>query len=538
MEKTPPGKTASFDTMLDEANRLYARNLDAALACLNHILALPESSQASRLRQALQLRGQVLTAQGRFLPAMEDLVRAQQIAAQADDCQGEAILLCLIGNIYILQGLYPDAMTIQLDACQTLETQGDSMWLARAYNSLGFSYHFLDQPEKAVTYLNRSIQMARELGETLIETLALDSLAHTKLAQGHKQEALVLIQRSILLLRRLGHEEYLAEYLVTLAQAEDSTGSDGSTSLAEALTIARRLHLPRHEAQALFSMGVRLMEKGASHRAQTQLEAALALAEKIGAARLAYLTCFQLSALMEGQGQYQAALTYYQSFHQKKEALLGEAAARRLQYLEIRHRIANVEQEKQNALLHNQRLEKEVKQRILLQKQAEKQARIDPLTGLFNRRHFRQCAEAQWQEAVHQGTPLSMVLFDADHFKRINDTWGHAVGDLALQAISLNLMDTARHEDLFGRYGGEEFIMLMPQTDAEQAASATQRMLLQVERHGLVHGETTIPLTLSAGIACMRPGQITSLDELIHAADQALYVAKNRGRNQLGRAPE
>lgn len=528
----PADRFKDFNAKLDEAQMHYAINLGDALVCLEHLLARADAQDAPRLLQALQLRGQIRTAQGHFMVAMEDLVRAQQLAVQAADNQAEAQLLCLIGNIYILQGLYPDAMAILLDAVHTLESGKSNTWLARALNSLGFTYHFLGQHAKAVSYLERSIQLARETGDLMVESLALDSLANSKLSMGQEHEALIYIRRSILLLRSLGHEEYLAEYLVTLAKAEDDVGEDGSASLHEALALARRLQLPRHEAQTLYYMGLRQVRFESHNVAEELLTNALDLACKTGDSRLVYLAHQQLSILLQQQERYREALLHYQGFHEKKEALLGEAAERRLQYLEIRHRIHAAEDAKHAALKRNKTLEEEVRQRTALQKKAEKLARIDSLTGLYNRRHFRHCAEQLLQEALQKGMPLSLILFDADHFKQINDTWGHAVGDQALQAISLNLLDSTRREDLFGRYGGEEFIMLMPNTTTDQALEAARRMLFKVERQGLPLGDATIPLTLSAGIAGSCRGQHISLDQLIKSADQALYLAKNKGRNQ------
>lgn len=150
-------------------------------------------------------------------------------------------------------------------------------------------------------------------------------------------------------------------------------------------------------------------------------------------------------------------------------------------------------------------------------------ARTDDLTGAFNRRHFFDLAAHEVAVARRYRQPLAVILFDADHFKRINDTAGHVAGDETLRRIAAIVRDHLREADLFARYGGEEFILLLPRTTAAQAAIVAERIRTEIA------GQAGV--TISNGVAELLPGE-ESLDLLIRRADDALYRAKQEGRNR------
>lgn len=161
-------------------------------------------------------------------------------------------------------------------------------------------------------------------------------------------------------------------------------------------------------------------------------------------------------------------------------------------------------------------------------------ASLDPLTGLANRRTFESVFERYW--ALHQRhrTPLSLLFFDLDHFKAINDTYGHSAGDRCLMHAARLLTQIAkRPSDLVCRYGGEEFVVLLPNTSAVDAFKLADRARDTLRRTPVVVDEQTISMTASCGLACSEPEQPESSDELIRRADDFLYRAKNEGRDRV-----
>lgn len=156
----------------------------------------------------------------------------------------------------------------------------------------------------------------------------------------------------------------------------------------------------------------------------------------------------------------------------------------------------------------------------------------DYLTGLANRRAFFEAAELELERRKHSTRPTAMIMFDADHFKAVNDRFGHPVGDAVLRHLAKALRSTFRDVDVVARIGGEEFAVLMPSTDLATAGAVANRLRALVKATpALVDGES-ISYTVSAGVAAMDDA-ISSLESLMKRADQALYAAKARGRNRV-----
>jgi diguanylate cyclase len=182
----------------------------------------------------------------------------------------------------------------------------------------------------------------------------------------------------------------------------------------------------------------------------------------------------------------------------------------------------------------NERLANEVRERERAQKEAELLARVDPLTGLFNRRHFSQLVELEFKSALRYKRPLSILIFDIDQFKKVNDTYGHQVGDKALVHVAEIFQQQARSSDILARYGGEEFIALLPETDSAAAQYSAERLRETLQDSPAQAGKQSIPLTISIGIAGMEIyNGLEDFEELLKEADEALYQAKNSGRNKV-----
>jgi len=170
---------------------------------------------------------------------------------------------------------------------------------------------------------------------------------------------------------------------------------------------------------------------------------------------------------------------------------------------------------------------------INLERRILELANTDALTGLLNRRAFMERMGMEMLRAQREKRSLSLIITDIDHFKRVNDTYGHQVGDLVLQRFAAQLTTCARPYDLLGRYGGEEFVVCLPGTDGCQAGPVAERMRRQIEDMEIMlpDGSRSIRITASFGTAfySIEPGE--DIDMLIKRADDVLYLAKNKGRN-------
>ena len=165
--------------------------------------------------------------------------------------------------------------------------------------------------------------------------------------------------------------------------------------------------------------------------------------------------------------------------------------------------------------------------------QAQEVAQIDALTFLLNRRMIVRKLQDEVLRAERYNSLLSISVVDVDHFKVVNDTYGHSVGDEVLRQVAGQLQDHIRHPDIVGRYGGEEFLILLPSSDAKAAAEQAMRLCKHV-REMIVpinHSEQTINITISIGVAQFQNG-VDTWDTLLNRADNAMYEAKSNGRDR------
>jgi diguanylate cyclase (GGDEF)-like protein len=207
------------------------------------------------------------------------------------------------------------------------------------------------------------------------------------------------------------------------------------------------------------------------------------------------------------------------------EELLGlvrRAEESEARYEELEQRMLDLQRENLDLIVKNRRL-------------SEASTR-DSLTGLYNRWFVLEKIDSEINRALRHGAPMSLLMLDIDHFKRINDTWGHPAGDQVLQSIGRLLRESCRVYDVPGRYGGEEFCIVLPETKPVNTTVVAERIRRRLEETALACGDGSVVVTASMGIAGMEQdsqGDVLSPAALIERADRALYAAKSRGRNRV-----
>ena len=162
-------------------------------------------------------------------------------------------------------------------------------------------------------------------------------------------------------------------------------------------------------------------------------------------------------------------------------------------------------------------------------------ANIDGLTGIYNHRYFQNALDQELNRAERHSTSISIILIDIDHFKKVNDSYGHQVGDFVLSEFSKTIQENIRKYDILARYGGEEFVVILPETNTEDALLVAEKLRVIIEQTGFKENGETHRVTASFGQACSHPTTEDNLEKntFISQADQALYEAKAKGRNQV-----
>ncbi|WP_051617145.1 GGDEF domain-containing protein [Desulfonatronovibrio hydrogenovorans] len=161
------------------------------------------------------------------------------------------------------------------------------------------------------------------------------------------------------------------------------------------------------------------------------------------------------------------------------------------------------------------------------------EADFDGLTSVYNRQQFDKRIRIELKRHQRHANPLSLIMLDLDHFKGLNDTYGHIAGDMVLKKIGNLLVETVRESDFPARYGGEEFVALLPETTEDQAWLLAERIRKKISRTVFSYDNNKFNVTASMGVACLTPGPLTPGETLVKQADKALYLAKNSGRNMV-----
>ncbi len=168
-----------------------------------------------------------------------------------------------------------------------------------------------------------------------------------------------------------------------------------------------------------------------------------------------------------------------------------------------------------------------------LQKNLYDSATRDGLTKAYNKKYFGEALKREFAHALRQQTPLTLVMFDIDHFKHINDRYGHPTGDFVLSKLASRVHDCIRAEDTLARYGGEEFALLLRDAPEKQGFACAERIRRTIEATEFAMEQAKIPVTSSFGVATFNGVEFTAPEQLIEAADQYLYKAKRGGRNRV-----
>jgi diguanylate cyclase (GGDEF)-like protein len=167
-----------------------------------------------------------------------------------------------------------------------------------------------------------------------------------------------------------------------------------------------------------------------------------------------------------------------------------------------------------------------------------KMVELDALTCLYNRRSFDQRLEEEFSRAERYNRELSLIMLDIDHFKTVNDTYGHQVGDIVLKQVADLIQKNVRKSDIPYRYGGEEFVILAPETDVAGVKTCAERIRASCERYRFGKGKKPILITISEGFSCYQLDSASSPEDLLHKADSALYQAKAAGGNCIAATPQ
>jgi len=450
-------------------------------------------------------------------------------------------------------GHVDDALRHFLAACDAAEASGNLGARITALGNLGGYQQDLYNLDDARQISERALRAAREAGaRRSVATIATnlirihhalgDALAAREMtafmldrADEMPRDLMERYRTSIALGHAAAGEIDEAEALLAKGPIAGLADNDGVAYWA---WVGMRCALARGDAARARALGSHtLRERAAQGRGDSPYDL-------MELERLLADACEQLGDSAAALGHVRRAQALY-------EQLVGRSARARRIALEVGFDLARAQRERDRAIESSERLaadrarlaelnaalEAKVAENEALQAQLREQALRDPLTGLHNRRYLFEVGPGLLELQRRQGKTLAVVLVDLDHFKLLNDTYGHAAGDAVLQRFAALLAAALRRSDVACRHGGEEFVALMPDIDASGAQAMLDRLLEAYGDEAQGHGRRRLPrCTFSAGIAHF-PRHGNTLEQLLSRADRALYRAKQQGRARVEQAP-
>jgi diguanylate cyclase (GGDEF)-like protein len=474
--------------------------------------------------------------QSNFLRALEYLQESLSLAEARQYLFGAAVALNRMGNAYDRLGDYGTALEAHHRGLALRREIGDRFGEASSLGNIGNVHIQMREYEEALSWHEACLALSREIGNKRQEASALGNIGLCYQVLGDLSASVQYHRDSLVLKTRMRDRQGEANSLGNLGSTLILRGeyAEAESYLIRALECNREIGDRHSETHCLIALG-RLYErgKGASgpndDRDVGSLMTALERAHEIGSLELEFLTHEAFVEVYRARGDFENALAHYEEFHRLKETLFTEEMARRTRTIQARHEVEQARKEAEIQRLRNVELMEALAEADGLREVAERLAREDSLTGLLTRRYAEERLAEAFAHALRYRRPLTLVLADVDNFKRINDTCSHQVGDAVLKEVGQLFREGCRATDIAARFGGEEFLLILPETDGDAALTLCERLRSAVERFNwdtLCHGlHVTISMGLCDDIA--QPGH----EKMLSVADARLYAAKRDGKN-------
>jgi len=530
-----------IEALLRRTGPLTQSNPKRALELAREAARLAGENAPSSLEHRKVL-GRALIAQGKALLELDAYHQAIPCYISALECFNPAIdtnetaeALLGLGSGMIIMGSYPEALQYLIRALSAFQNLKNQNGEAAVRIKLGKLYLLLGEAEKALPHLETALDLAQYLTDLKLEAAVQVYLSQAFAECGRHQSAVQAGLRGVEIYQNLGIHRGEVEALNTLGEVYFKRGEFGlalnffQLSADVAKKFDKRLEL----ARAYRKMGMIHLSMGNTPAAVQALQAALTIADEFNAQN-EQMECHQaLAQAYKSAEDYLQALEEYEKYMSVYQIVYNEDKDRRLKTLEVIHEVENARKDAEIYQLRNVALQKEIEERKKAQAALERLATQDSLTGVANRRYFLEIASRIMEQAKRYQRPVSVVMIDVDHFKEMNDTFGHKTGDKVLVHITRCMQAVLRKVDILGRYGGDEFVILLPETTQEGARRLTERLRQALSQQPITAGGVSIPITLSIGLASNVNEPGLSLDELLQRADRALYDSKMNGRDRV-----
>lgn|GEM_PF-314576 len=440
-------------------------------------------------------------------------------------------------------GDYEKALQNLIDSLSYFERVDDKTRIADLQCNISIVFAEIDDNEKSEEYIRKALETAERSGDEDQQAAFLNNLGILLFRKAMQQEGLECFLRSAEIKERLGQNRKLMTTYINIADAYEDLGE--RDKIVPYLEKARELAEHHHDTECLIKclrrVGAYYMNGSEFDKAAEHMNEAVRLLKGTTLLKEESRTLEALSRLHEKMGDFAEALRYQKEQAAVDKKIFSEETAKRIAEIhtlyETKKKIAEADllKEKTREL---SRLNSKISEQYESLKAAEsalkevnkelrEQMEVDPLTTLLNNQRLYEKLQDKIERCRNMGQPLSVIMLDLDHFKHINDYYGHPVGNKALRAVGATIKESIRRDDIAFRFGGEEFLVVLPDTSRAVAYRVAERVREAVE---VMRFHYELRMTISGGV---RELGIHNAHELIVDADKLLYEAKNRGRNMI-----
>ena len=529
----PAGVALALRTLASQQFYFHSE-YEAAEAALLRALALLDAAGEARGRaDLLNSLGNVHRRTGRHPEAMRLHLAALELYRATGDRTGEALALGSVGSVHHQLGDYGSALEHHQASLDIRETVGDRPGIGHSLINIGIIHGMMGEPARSIEYMTQALRI-HEDGDPQAEAVCLVNLGNAYVDLGDDARALEILDRAALRLAALGNHGDEGSCLCDIGRIRERGGDDAgalSCYLRSRALLERggaRMYLP----EALIRTGALRVRTGDVHAGLADLHEALRAAGEQGARQHVHAAHEALAQAYESVGDTARALEHHRAFHAVWCEVFGTDANARIQHALVRAEVQQTQREAELLRERNEALTRAAEERARLVAELERQTREDALTGLSNRRHLDAQLATEWERALRFGRALTVAMVDIDHFKQVNDRFGHAVGDDVLRAVARILRESTRAVDGVARYGGEEFCLVLVETAAADGARLCERLRSRVAAHDWDAVRPGLAVTVSIGLAGLDDGA-EGPDDLLCDADARLYEAKHGGRNRV-----
>lgn len=521
--------------ILEDSNLSYAiRVVDEAV---NLAQSLDESNPevSAVVANSLFTRGLLNLETTNYELTISSIYQALPLITQIKDdlLNGRAFEVLAKANFAL--GNTPEGFEFTWQALSYYETLSNRRWQAGLYNLVGRQYMQMGQLDWAERYFQQAVDQMEGLptnkthADIHLNWCLLDTL------NGDFEQAQQHVHKAINIYRSFNAMDKLTKALVIHARVHEAL-KDYERALElldQALQISEEHGLLYRKVRVLLAMGQIALENQDYDTAFSRLQEALALSEQLNMRHEGIRIHRLLARGYKLIGSFDKSLDHFESFYRYEKQIEKEQDVQRIRSLEILHQLEQTQ--KSSRLLGQQ--SRNLREQINLMQpshMASTPSQItDPLTGLLNRKHFLTILEKDHLNVEHYGKIVSLVMLDVDQFKKVNQEYGNLVADQILVELSHMLRDEFRRRDLVWRISGEEFVILLPNTECKHAQILAERLLNHVREHVFEINQKMIQITISLGIACTSADHEKNVDLLLDHANQAWSMAKQRGGGQV-----